>query len=37
MQTIFPVILTQCQFGIYWIANVLPLALTVHFKNHLKC
>jgi len=30
MCTNFPIFLTHCQFGILWIANVLPLVLTIH-------
>ena len=30
MCTIFPIFLTQCQFGILWIVNDLPLVFTVH-------
>ena len=30
MHIIFHVFLTQCQFGILWLANVLALLLTVH-------
>jgi len=36
-KTIFPIFLTQRQFGIFWIVNVLPLSCTyTSFLNHLR-